>query len=403
MNTKRNTKRVGTWSLSTINYSLLTIHSAQRRGISLMEVLASVFVIGIGLLGVLAVIPFGVYQVSKTNHADYASNMLKNAENEIRVRKLAVINKWVTATAPYRTTDTPLALAMPSDYSFRREYFRPATIPSTYSCDTYLLVDPFFEPGSPDIASRQEAANCPHVRVVGRGNGNPGVGGEFDRIGIWQELMRGQDDLLYTVHADRRTEFVDNRPTSSGNYTWFFMFRPESTAVVGGWTGVGGMKDTAVVDVLGCYNRVPGEARTVFARHVRPGAGTDFNRTLTGANITFRSPDRESLDISQTKYIFVSWAVWGGGTTMRYADGAWCQIVSAGSIEEERTSVALPESSGAGNPVPTTYKRTIFVVNTFPSDSVLFPASGSVNAVCLRGLIVPGVLYHKQIPDVPIK
>ena len=395
MNTKCNTKRVGTWSLSTINYSLLTIHSAQRAGISLMEVLASVFVIGIGLLGVLAVIPYGVYQVSKANHADYASNVLKNAEAEIKIRELAVIQNW-SMSSPYRTTDTNLVTPDP-------DYFQ-RTPTDRYDCSAYLLVDPFFEPGSRDIASVQMAANVPHVRVVGRGDATPGSG--FDRLDDWQELMRDKDDLLYTLHEDRRTEFVGNRPISSGNYTWFFMFRPEPVSTASPitapwWFEERDVEQRTVVDVLGCYNRVPGEARTVFARYISPSDLTDdFVPTLTGASITFRAPDRESLDISQTKYIFVSWvASWDSGPPIRmnYADGVWCRIVNAGPIEEEtdlnKSIVALPEDN---TNIDTVYRRTLFVLN-----SIMLPST--THPVALRGLIVPGVLYHKRIEGVPIK
>jgi type II secretory pathway pseudopilin PulG len=68
-------------------------------GISLLEVLAAIFVMSIGLLGVLAVIPFGAFQVSKAQHAEYAANMLANAAEEIFLGEM-VNGKMVTMVKP---------------------------------------------------------------------------------------------------------------------------------------------------------------------------------------------------------------------------------------------------------------------------------------------------------------
>jgi type II secretory pathway pseudopilin PulG len=65
-----------------------------HNGITLLEVLASIFVVSIGLLGVLAVIPFGAFQVSKARQTEYASNMLANAADEIYIRDMAKPREW---------------------------------------------------------------------------------------------------------------------------------------------------------------------------------------------------------------------------------------------------------------------------------------------------------------------
>jgi type II secretory pathway pseudopilin PulG len=82
-------------------------------GISLLEVLAAIFVVSIGLLGVLAVIPFGAFQVSKAQHAEYASNMLANAAEEIYIRDLL---DWGfnTPSGPRQAIPSPQTRTVPS-------------------------------------------------------------------------------------------------------------------------------------------------------------------------------------------------------------------------------------------------------------------------------------------------
>ena len=147
--------------------------SISRGGISLLEVLASVFVVSIGLLGVLAVIPFGAYQVSQAQHAEYASHMLANAAEEILIRNM---------------------------------------VPQS-SSDKFMWCEPRENPNLPDPAhiSRHVDKNC-------------------------EKIMRGQDDLVYTTYNDKRPDFAGQKGSiqGSGKYTWFFTSQKENekTAVV---------------------------------------------------------------------------------------------------------------------------------------------------------------------------
>ena len=47
----------------------MRIQKQLQPGITLIEVLVAIFVVGIGLIGVLAVNPFGAFQTSKALHA----------------------------------------------------------------------------------------------------------------------------------------------------------------------------------------------------------------------------------------------------------------------------------------------------------------------------------------------
>jgi type II secretory pathway pseudopilin PulG len=154
---------------------MTTTTQQPHHGISLLEVLAAIFVVTIGLLGVLAVIPFGAYQVSKAQHAELAANMLANACEEIFVREMA---KNIAAD------------------------------------DTKFI---WFEPNKTPVADSP-------ITVVADPK--------------WREIMRGQDDLDYKRYSGKDPDFADEpkQMMSTGSYTWFFTFLPppdeEKTTVV---------------------------------------------------------------------------------------------------------------------------------------------------------------------------
>ena len=68
-----------------------------RRGVSLMEVLISIFVLSVGLLGLAALIPVGNYSALETGKADRAGMCGRAAIRDLKVRRLlepAFWNDW---------------------------------------------------------------------------------------------------------------------------------------------------------------------------------------------------------------------------------------------------------------------------------------------------------------------
>jgi hypothetical protein len=384
------------------------------------------FVICIGLLGVLAVIPYGAYQTAKARNAENTSWLLDAAVKELQAMELAQMHTW-------RRLDDTVVLQTTHSYqsngtlvSGQRYFFNhPTQENKRYNCQTYLLVDPF----NTGVTTMDLIGyDIPHVRIVGAGNS--GAGG-FDNLPLWQKRLIGQDDLVYTTHSDKRTDFSGqgNKILSSGQYTWSFMFRPRfddvpiNAASLVGWAFDGDVDSTADVDILACYNRTSGEARTVYARYTSStNVYDDYDPLLNGAAITFRSDSAEALDVSKTKYIFISWPRFRGNTTLHHVEGCWCKIINATEIEQEVSpvSVFIPEKSSSFW-IPLNYKRTIFVTGTpdfvdhhgtglggrttppYPEGLPNFmEGEGAMNSIAIRGLIIPGVMYHKRVPNVTI-
>ncbi|MBQ9873881.1 MAG: prepilin-type N-terminal cleavage/methylation domain-containing protein [Thermoguttaceae bacterium] len=65
-----------------------------RRGLTLLEIMAAVMVLCIGLVGVLAAIPFGGFRLSQMNEADYSSLVGRDAARIIRANGWANPNNW---------------------------------------------------------------------------------------------------------------------------------------------------------------------------------------------------------------------------------------------------------------------------------------------------------------------
>ena len=212
----------------------MRIQKKLQSGISLIEVLAAIFVVSIGLLGVLAVIPFGAFQTSKAKHAGYASNMLANAAEEILIREMVKPTSWgitqrltsggevvleyvdVTITETKTGTRTKKVSVLPisptvqtTTSAINNTNTASTTIPML-NCTKFLWIEP------------RDMTDPPHHIFC--------IGATFDptKPDRWSEWMRGQDDLTYTAYDDKRPDFEgqNKKIQSSGKYTWFFTYLP---------------------------------------------------------------------------------------------------------------------------------------------------------------------------------
>jgi len=201
-----------------------------RSGITLMEVLIAIFVVGIGLLGVLAVIPFGAFQVSKENHARHASIMLANATEEIRVRNMVNPERWVTDNI------TKLESENGNEVVFER--VTVTVLERKNGTRIKTEAPPVGSPDSSPIQDQQQRRsvipmlNCTKFiwyepRKMNDPDEHIFCVSTFVTAEKWDEVMRGQDDLDYTTYADKRPDAGQkDKIQSSGKYTWFFTFLP---------------------------------------------------------------------------------------------------------------------------------------------------------------------------------
>lgn len=77
------------------NSSFITHNPPARSGVTLLEVLVSVFIISLGLLGVAALIPLGKLAISQTNIADRTGALGRAALRDVEVRRMLDYTSWL--------------------------------------------------------------------------------------------------------------------------------------------------------------------------------------------------------------------------------------------------------------------------------------------------------------------
>ncbi len=164
-----------------------------RNGVSLMEVLISIFVLSIGLMGVAALLPAGGFNIAKTNEADRSASCGRAALRDIKIRNLLDQTKW---TAPGSSGKPTLIDPLGPNTNF--PYCSYATFPS----------------GSPVIS--------------------------ISRVGLTSTPNRifiAEDDLVFVKpeNDDERPVLLNDgtgtQPTK-GDYSWMFMVSPDNRVSV---------------------------------------------------------------------------------------------------------------------------------------------------------------------------
>jgi hypothetical protein len=323
-------------------------------------------VICIGLLGVLAVIPYGAYQTAKARNAEHTSWILDAAAKDLRTMELAKPENWMTQNAtPTQLTAINVMENDPPANVFLNHSTSASRI---LNCSRFLMVDPFGDINTP-------INNSPHISQIGANFNNPQMNQQ-----LLCNRMTGQDDLVYTTHSDKRTDFSgqEGKILSSGQYTWFFMFRPDvdtsnytvnppHTSVP--WTNASdndNIQQNANIDILACYNRVPGTEQTVS---IDPDSFVQYY----GNSISVKIPIGD-YDFKNTKYVFLSW----GDITTDNAAGGWYKVINV------------------TEPDPVNSTRDVFLMYN-GGDRY----AGEISQPSM--LIISGVMYHKRVTDVPIR
>ncbi len=169
----------------------------RMRGVSLLEVLISIFVLSIGLMGVAALLPVGGFNIAQANKADRSATCGRAALRDIKVRNLLDRTKWTdpgSATTP--TLLDPLGMAVEFPY-----------------CG-YVT----FTSGSP-------LATIPRVGLADM----PGS--------VARRVFIAEDELVFVRpdNQDERPVILNDgtgvRPTK-GNYSWMVMVSPDNTVSV---------------------------------------------------------------------------------------------------------------------------------------------------------------------------
>ncbi|MDR1485130.1 MAG: hypothetical protein LBT09_09945 [Planctomycetaceae bacterium] len=310
---------------------------------TLLEVIASMFIICIGLLSVLMVIPYGAFQVAKARNAEYISNMLAAGAEELQIAR------WDSVVTEREGTG--------------KGDFGQNTTAQIH------IIDPFVTHSLSGVFTTESAPN--------------------------RERMTGTDDLNFILKEGRRTEIkfsdANNRVASSGQYTYFVTIKPRDvkSEIVGidsnfePYEAITEIRFTT--DLLGCYQRVG----TDTAFEVTPTSSQYYHRA---AKFTIPA---DSVDFATTKYVFITWeSTWTAAynhpdlNTRQHVmmnRGEWCKIVSASNNANGSQDIIVLSND------------VVSVRNSQRAENL--PDSDAPVPVTVQIFVFPGVMYHKRIYD----
>ena len=280
----------------------------RRSAMTLVEIMAAVMVLSIGLVGVLAAIPFGGFRMSQMQEADSSAALGRNAAREIRSNGWANPGNWC---------------------DIRNRYGEP--IPSLANTEAFWidndfvrlnLKHPFFiDPIGRDVPGSE----TPEYNVLFPGGGYNAF---FTRIQPWipdtidlpahpltkfspefERVFYLRDDLNYGYAASEdpaalRPTFAENRVVGdgdaapfSGRYTWMASITANSSSEPF-WNCSASSVDSADIDVVVFDGRIPGE-ETAFAVTMDGSGYQGGVATLDLTTAIFRDGDG-ATDVKRT-------------------------------------------------------------------------------------------------------
>ena len=194
----RGQRAEGSFPLPTPHSPLSTL----RRGVTLLEVLISIGVVAVGLLGVAALIPIGAFAVNETAKADRSAALGRAAQHEVRVRRMlerlrpdGTAPQWVLAR--YR-------VPMSNTHQFRRQYLigQPFVIDPMFAteamCDTntngYYECFPFKDLSFFTLNEQRLARLQLNIFE--------GILTDPQQLAVLNRIFRWQDDLIFDLDED---------------------------------------------------------------------------------------------------------------------------------------------------------------------------------------------------------
>ena len=192
-----------------------------RRGVTLLEVLISIFVMAVGLMCVAALIPIGTFAVNETAKADRSAAMGRAAMHEVRVRDM--LQRWRDDGA-VRWYSAQSGNPMIDLEPLRHLYLigQPFAIDPLFACEAAVQQTPDefdFFPFAPD-GSTPNDSRLARLRLDIFTTGMAGYSGETDankatwsrqQLAVFNRIFAWQDDLIFDIDEDD----PDRRPRQS--------------------------------------------------------------------------------------------------------------------------------------------------------------------------------------------
>lgn len=183
-----------------------------------MEILAAVFVIAIGLMGIIMVIPFGTYHLTRMNRADFSGNCGRAAMAELKVRG------WSNDPYEFLLETDQTHILGPSYNLSNLDGSYTVALPASADPIMCISTIPFIiDPLNAESNNITVPAQDHILRFVQ----NASIPGEFADIDAFKDRFVWSDDIPYVPgDGNSRPVMTDTQAKSNGYYTWFFMLTP---------------------------------------------------------------------------------------------------------------------------------------------------------------------------------
>ncbi|MBQ2683643.1 MAG: prepilin-type N-terminal cleavage/methylation domain-containing protein [Thermoguttaceae bacterium] len=249
-----------------------TASPRRRGGMTLIEIMMAILILSIGLLGVLASVPFGAVQMGKMVEKDYVTAAARNGQSILKMKRWLLPDQWCVAIDSTRVTADGSYFNGGSrwDDVVVRYLDAGGLNASTFVCP--VMIDPL---GFPEYPFGASGVN-PRRAVIGSGvndridfvfpfdetlrNIVPD-GADYTVSGVIAEdagkldrLFHSVDDLTYELEANstNRPILLEDTETSgaafTGEYSWMAMLSPSA---------VGSETSTLVTSGTPHYEPVP--------------------------------------------------------------------------------------------------------------------------------------------------
>ncbi|MCH5375975.1 MAG: hypothetical protein JJ992_18555, partial [Planctomycetes bacterium] len=219
-----------------------------RRGSTLLEVMFSIGIVSVGLLGVLLVIPIAGSRTTRGTIADRADRMGRNAVRDFDVRLMRQPNTWTR----FNTLASPQVYV---DYPARPTVSVPNPPPGHPMISSRsFCIDPLFisthvynaqQTGTPVderteffpyyIPTANTETRMQRISLRNQPNGNTGMG-----VAQAYEVFMSGDDLVFDVPEDLNALPYQNFSTnatkrqSEGQFSWMATLTPQQDWLIDG-------------------------------------------------------------------------------------------------------------------------------------------------------------------------
>jgi hypothetical protein len=335
--------------------------SVKSRGVSLLEVMFAIGVIGIGLLGVMAVIPLGLYQAGHGNLLDRATAAGLNAIEDFDVRGMRRPENWLYVDGSPVMSPVKYGAAphVAIGYSFCLDpRFVSAPANSTVAVSGTPLDARFFPYAAPSgapalttpfnntsllaqtVPFTQDAAQPRMARITLRASGitsylSPMSALQADRIFV------SEDELVFDIPEESTLPPVQNdangiRRLSEGTVSWLATIVPRSDS--GAVT-----RGVYTLSIVILHKRDPELAMWEDANAngtFEIGEETGNERVLNvlppiegagyaGGDLVLQAASPEALQINEGEWVLLGGSAGVGGTNAEAPEFKWFRVAIA--------------------------------------------------------------------------